>query len=166
MKPYQGGITTQGVYEALIPFKIRYPYKIVKKDNKVDLKYELFPEGERENFIDEAEEFEIGTGYKLRPVIIIYDSQLSRNTYLAIAVTKKKETDPLRFALAVCNNEIKERHFLSQKRYPDMLRFDSFVLIDNVYLVTEKNIYYRRGRLEDSDYNGIRAKLKKVLDLK
>jgi hypothetical protein len=55
---------------------------------------ELLPritEEEMEKFIDEAEEFEIGTGYKLRPVIIIYDSQLSKNAYLAIAVTKKRK---------------------------------------------------------------------------
>lgn len=165
MKPYEGSITVQGVYEVLVPFKMRYPYKIVKKDDRVENKNELFPEEEREQFIDEAEEFEIGTGYKLRPVIIIHCSEVSRNTYLAIAVTKRKQRDSLNFTLAVCNNEIKERHFLAKDKYPDTLRFDSFVLIDNVYLITEKNIYYRRGRLFDSDYAAIRAKLKKILDL-
>ncbi|NWF92553.1 MAG: type II toxin-antitoxin system PemK/MazF family toxin [Syntrophaceae bacterium] len=163
MKPFPGAITTQGVYEALIPFKLRYPYKIVKENNQVEMKPELFPEEEKENFIDEAEEFEIGTSYKLRPVIIVYDSQVNK-AYLAIAISKRKD-DNIDYLLAVCQNEIKERHFLSQKKYPGMLKFDSYVLIDRIYPIDDKNIYYSRGRLDNSDYDEIRVKLKKVLAL-
>ena len=163
MKPFTGAITTQGVYESLIPFKLRYPYKIVKNNNQVEMKTELFPEEEKEKFIDEAEEFEIGTGYKLRPVIIVYDSNKD-NTYLAISITKRKD-DSKDYLLAVCTNKIEGRHFLAKQRYPDVLGYDSYVLVDTMYLLTEKNVYYRRGRLRTEDYDEIRAKLKKVLNL-
>jgi hypothetical protein len=163
MKPFPGAIRLQEIYEALVPYKIKYPYKVVKEDNKVENKTELFPEKEKESFIDETREIEIGTNYKLRPIIIIYRSKTD-NTYLAIAITKRKD-DNKDYLLAVCKNEIKERHFLPSRKYDGTLKFDSYVLVDYIYLVTENNIYYPRGRLGKDDYDEIRAKLKNILSL-
>ena len=164
MKPFGGAIVIKGIYEALIPFRLRYPYKLAGANNQVEMKNELFPEEEKDNFVDEAQEFEIGTSYKLRPVIVIYNSRIKKNDYLAVAISKRKDNDTA-YLLAVCKNQIEARHFLSQKKYPDTLKFDSYVLIDNIYLLTEKNIYYSRGRLDPLDHEGILAKLKKVLAL-
>jgi hypothetical protein len=162
MKPFGGAIVIKGIYEALIPFRLRYPYKLVGTNNQVEMKNELFPGEEKDNFVDEAQEFEIGTSYKLRPVIVIYNSRIKKDDYLAVAISKRKDNDTA-YLLAVCKNQIEARHFLFQKKYPDVLKFDSYVLIDNIYLLTEKNIYYLRGRLDPSDHDGIRAKLKKFL---
>jgi len=163
MRPYSGAIRLQEIYEALIPFKMKYPYKVVEEDNKVENRTELFPEKEKESFIDEAREIEIGTNYKLRPVIVIYHSERD-NTYLAIAITKRKD-DNKDYLLAVCKNEIEERHFLPSRKYNGTLKFDSYALVDSIYLVTENNIYYPRGRLENKDYEEILAKLKNILSL-
>lgn len=168
MRPFSGSIRLQGIYEALIPFKMEYPYKIVTEDNRVEIKSELFPEEKENDFIDEAQKIEIGTTYKLRPVIVISQSEISDDTYLALPLTKKKEEDTKKYRehiIAICENKIKERHFLFQKKYSDTLNFDSFVLVDTVHLVTKNNIYKHRGRLDKQDYDVIRAKLKSVLSL-
>jgi len=168
MKPFGGSVRLREVYEALVPFKMEYPYKIVTEDNRVDIKSELFPEEKENEFIDEAQKIEIGTTYKLRPIIIISQSGISDDTYLALPLTKKKEEDTKKYReyiIAVCENKIKERHFLFQKKYPNALNFDSFVLVDTVHLLTKNNIYKHRGHLDNKDYDVILAKLKNVLSL-
>jgi hypothetical protein len=163
MRPFSGVIEPQRMYEACIPFKLRYPYKIVKDDDSVVIENELFPEGEKDSFIDEAKEIEIATTYKLRPIIIIAYSETSK-TYLAVAVTKRKDNNP-KLLLAICNNKIAVRHFLPLSKYSEALKYDSYVLVDAVYMVTDKNIYYHRGRLDSKDFDTIRAKLKSILSL-
>jgi mRNA-degrading endonuclease toxin of MazEF toxin-antitoxin module len=170
MKPFSGSVRDQEIYEALIPFRIKYPYRIITQDNNVETKSELFPEEKEDEFIDEAEEIEIGTTYKLRPVIIISISQsnVSNDTYLGLPLTKKKDMishKDQQFIIEVCRNTIKERHFLFKTKYSGTLRYDSFVKVDNIQLLTKNNIYKRRGRLANEDYSTIRVKLLKVLGL-
>jgi mRNA-degrading endonuclease toxin of MazEF toxin-antitoxin module len=168
MKPFSGAIRPQEIYMALIPFQMKWPYKIVTEDNKVEIKTELFPEEKEDEFVNEAKEIEIGTIYKLRPVIIIYQSERSDDVYLALPLRKKKDKVTQRdreYILEVCQNQIQERHFLFQSKYSDTLKFDSFVLVDAIHLLSKNNIYKKKGLLESKDYKEIRAKLKKVLSL-
>lgn len=164
MKPFSGSIGVQEIYEALVPFKMEYPYKIVREDNQVEIKTELFPKIEEEKFITEAKKIEIGTSYKLRPVIIISKSEIEE-VFLTLPLTKKQNitTKELDYVLEVCKDRIKERHFLFKKKYANILKFDSLVLIDNIHPLTRNNIYKPRGRLKDGDYITIQAKLKKIL---
>ena len=161
MKPFSGAIRIQEIYEALTPFKLRYPYRFVKDNNTLEFRTELFHEREKDEYVDEAKEIEIGTNYKLRPVIIISYSEHS-NTYLAMAITKVKDANR-DYLLAIAKDEIKERHLLFLRKYSGTLKYDSIVLVDAIYLLTDKNIYYCRGPLEDEDYVTIQGKLKKVL---
>jgi len=163
MRPFLGAVRSQSVYEACIPFKLKYPYKVVKNGNVIEEKVELFPDSEEDAFVDEAKEIEIATTYKFRPVVIISSSETSK-THLVVAITKRKDDDSKKL-LAICNNQIVERHFLSLKKYSNVLKYDSYVLVDAIYLITEENIYYCRGRLENRDFDTIRAKLKGVLSL-
>lgn len=170
MKPFPGSIRVQEIYEALVSFKMEYPYKIVTENDKVEFKTELFPENEEEEFVTEAKKIEVGTTYKLRPVIIMSKSEKSSerfdDVFLAIPLTKKKETLSKKeqtYILEVCKNTLKERHFLFKQNYVGALRFDSFVLIDNIQPLTKNNIYRLKGRLKDGDYQVVQAKLKNVL---
>lgn len=167
MKPFWGAIRPQEIYMALIPFQMKWPYKIVTEDNKVETKTELFPEEKEDEFVDEAKEIEIGTIYKLRPIIVIYHSEIVDDFYLALPL-RKKEILPQRdqeYILKVCQNQIKERHFLFKSKYSDALKFDSMVFVDAIYILSRNSIYKRKGRLKNEDYLEIRAKLKNVLSL-
>jgi len=163
MKPFSGPVSPRNIYEACLPFKLQYPYRLIKNE-KIESSLELFPEDQRNNYVDEAQEIEIGTTYKLRPVIVISESE--DDTYLVIAITKIKEKTDKKYGeylLAVCDNKIKERHFLPQKKYEGTLKFNSLALVDAIYKVTKSNIYYRRGLIKQDDYDFVSAKLKKVL---
>ena len=164
MKPYLDPILSQNVYEACLPFSLKYPYSVIK-NGKVEDRFELFSEDEKDSYVDEASEIEIGTTYKLRPVIIMAESIID-DTYLVIAITKvqdNKHRKYLEYISAVCKNQIKERHFLSQKKYEGTLKFNSLAMVNAIYTVTKNNIYYRRGRIEKDDYDAVSAKLKKIL---
>ena len=162
MALYSGAINPQSICEVLIPFGLKYPYSVIVDGKTVEIKTDLFPDKREEELVDEgqAQEIEIATTYKLRPVVIICD--LGKNRYLALAVTKRKDNDS-QFLLAVCKNEIKDRHFLPLKNYSDKLKYDSYVLIPSIYLVSRENIQYRRGRLRDEDFQTIQAKLKSII---
>jgi len=160
MKPFTGAISQQNIYEACIPYKLQYPYRVIK-NQKVEVSSELFPEKEKDLFVDEAQEVEIGTHYKLRPVIVI--SQSADETFLVVAIAKWKEHADGKYLLEICDNKIKERHFLPCKKYEGTLKFNSLAYVDAIYRVTKNNIYYRRGHLQQEDYDAINAKLKKIL---
>ncbi len=152
---------------ALISFQMKWPYKVISEDNRVETKTELFPEEEENAFIDEAQEIEIGTTYKLRPIIVIYQSKIMDDFYLALPLRKKEpiKKKEQEYIFKVCQNQVKERHFLFQTKYSDALRFNSMVLVDAIQVLSKNNIYKRKGRLKNEDYVEIRAKLKGVLSL-
>ena len=100
---------------------MEYPYKIVTEKNQVEIKYKLFPIEKENEFINEAKQIEIGTTYKLRPVILISQSELSADTYLALPLTKKKEKDTeayrhisLKFVMTIIKKDI----FCSKQNIP------------------------------------------------
>lgn len=167
MKPFPGAIRPQEIYMALIPFQMKWPYKVMSENNRVEIKTELFPEEEENAFVDEAKEIEIGTTYKFRPIIVIYQSKIMDDFYLALPLRKKEVINKKdqEYILKVCQNQVKERHFLFQGKYSDVLRFNSMVLVDALQVLSRNNIYKPKGRLKDEDYVEIRAKLKKVLAL-
>ncbi len=106
----------------------------------MESKTDLFPERNKDDLLDEekAQEIEIGTTYKLRPVVIIYE--LRGGKYLALAVTKRKNTESPSYFLAICNNEIKERHFLSLKNYPDKLKI-RLIRLNSIHVFSFKREY-------------------------
>jgi len=161
MRPFDGTISPQNVYEACLPYKLRYPYDVVK-NGIITVTPLLFPAEERDNYVDEAQEIEIVTTYKLRPVIVI--SPEMNNTFLVLAITKVKEgsIDP-KYLFAIADNKIVERHFLPIKRYPGMLKFNSLVLINAIYMISQTNVYYQRGRFNKEDFDGVRTKLGKII---
>ena len=167
MRPFSGAIRTKEMYVALIPFQMKWPYKVITERNEVKIKTELFPEEKEDEFVDEAKEIEIGTTYKVRPIIIIYQSVAKDDFYLALPLRKKEmiTNKEREYILKVCQNQIKERHFLSQSKYSGILKFNSLVFIDAIYVLSKNNIYKWKGCLQNDDFDEIRAKLKRVLSL-
>jgi len=173
MRPLTDSPKIQHIYEALIPYDLKYPYLTISEEGNVEEKDEILEpktddadqEGEGEAV---AEEIDLVTRYKPRPTIIL-DQSSDPKTFLVLPLTKV-DTEKLNtssgyrnYYREVIRDKIKDRHRLSPKIYDGILKYESFVLIDSIQVVTPNNILYRRGFLKKNDYKAIIAKLKEVL---